>query len=69
MAVSSPNGLKTLGNREIAHEEQFLLLPQCFQKDLHLQTNNNKGLFGKGLKEVSHDTTSFFNPFPHNDTF
>ena len=32
MAKSYPNGLKTLGKGEIAHYEQFLLFPQCFQK-------------------------------------
>ena len=25
----------TVGKREIAHYEQFLLFPQCFQKDLY----------------------------------
>ena len=32
MAESYPNRLKTLGKGEIAHYEQFLLFPQCFQK-------------------------------------
>ena len=32
MAESSPKGQKTLEKGEIAHYEQFLLFPQCFQK-------------------------------------
>ena len=32
MAESYPNGWKTVGKGEIAHHEQFLLFPQCFQK-------------------------------------
>ena len=46
------NGIKfekpvenTVGNREIARYEQFLLFPQCFQKTL-LLTLKNKGLLG-----------------------
>ena len=38
----------TVVKGEIARYEQFLLLPQCFQKDL-LETCKNQGLFGKGL--------------------
>ena len=40
----------TVGIGEIAHNEQFLFFPQCFQR-LVLQTCKNKGLFGKVLKE------------------
>ena len=32
MAKSDPNEKKTLGKGKIAHYEQFLLFPQCFQK-------------------------------------
>ena len=39
----------TVGKGEIAHYEQFLLFPQCFQKTNVLQTRKNQGLFGKGL--------------------
>ena len=39
---------KTVGKGEITHYEQFLHLPQCFQR-LVLQTRENQGLFGKGL--------------------
>ena len=39
---------KTLGKGEIAHNGQFLLFPQCFQRP-KVQTGKNKGLFGKGL--------------------
>ena len=35
----------TEGKGEIAHYEQFLLLPQC----LHTTCTADKGLFGKGL--------------------
>ena len=38
----------TVGKGEIAHNEQYLLCPQCFQK-----TRKNQGLFGKGLKPLS----------------
>ena len=38
----------TVGKGEIAHYEQFLLFPQCFQKTV-LQTRIKQGLFGKGL--------------------
>ena len=37
----------TVGKEEIAHYEQFLLFPQCFQRMI-LQTPKNQGLFGKG---------------------
>ena len=38
----------TVGKEEIAHYEQFLLLPQRFQKTCTADTKN-QGLFGKGL--------------------
>ena len=41
----------TVGNGEIAHYEQFLLFPQCFQKTFTADMQN-KGLFGKGLIHV-----------------
>ena len=48
MAESSPNGQKTLWEKEkIAHYKQFLLL-------LVPQTHKNQGLFGKGLKYILH---------------
>ena len=37
----------TVEKGEIAHYEQFLLFPQCFQK-----TRKNQGLFWKGLCEM-----------------
>ena len=40
-----------MGKEEIAHCEQFLLFPQCFQKT-YLQSHKNQGLFGKGLKAL-----------------
>ena len=40
----------TVGKREIACYEQFLLFPQCFLKRLVLQTRKKQGLFGKGLR-------------------
>ena len=40
---------KTVGRGEIAHYEQFLLFPWCFQR-LLLQTHKNQGLFGKGVR-------------------
>ena len=39
----------TLGKGEIAHNEQFLLFPQCFQKTCTADTKE-QGLFWKGLK-------------------
>ena len=50
----------TVGKGEIACHEQFLLIPQCFQKTL-LQTRKNQGLFGKGLTH-SHTMTPFDAP-------
>ena len=40
------------GKGEIASYEQFLLFPQCFQRDLILQTSKNKGLFRIGFNKV-----------------
>ena len=40
----------TVGKGEIAHYEQFLFFPQCFQ-EIVLQLNKNKSLF----KSVSKD--------------
>ena len=40
----------TVKKGEIAHSEQFLLLPQFSRLDL--QTCKNKGLFGKGSNEI-----------------
>ena len=52
MVESSLIGLKRLEKGQIAHYEQFLLFPQCFQKTCRLlQTHKNQGLFGKGLKK------------------
>ena len=45
----------TVGKGEVARYEQFLLVPQCFQKVVQ-QTRKNQGLFGKGLM--------LFNPLP-----
>ena len=39
----------TVGKGEIAPNKQFLLYPHSFQR-LVLQTHENQGLFGKGLK-------------------
>ena len=39
----------TVGKREIALYEQFLLFPSVFER-LVLQTHKIKGLFRKGLK-------------------
>ena len=41
----------TVWKGEIAHYEQFLLFPQCFQKTCSA-TCKNHGLFGKGLSNV-----------------
>ena len=38
MVESSPNGQKTLVKREIARYKQFLLFPQCFQKECMADT-------------------------------
>ena len=38
----------TMGKEEIAHNEQFLLFLQCFQKP-----HKNQGLFGKALSGIS----------------
>ena len=43
----------TVGKREIACYEQFLIFPQCFQKTCTADTKK-QGLFGKGLSQVSH---------------
>ena len=43
----------TVGSGEIARSEQFLLVPQCFQNDLHCRHLKGwvyvgKGIFAKG---------------------
>ena len=42
----------TVRKEEIAHEEQFLLFPQYFER-LVLQPRENKGLFGKRVNQVT----------------
>ena len=37
-------------NVEIAHHEQFLHLPQCFQKLSAMQRRQKKSVCGKGIK-------------------
>ena len=52
MAKSSPKQIEnTVGKREIALYEQFLLFPQFFFKWQVLQKHKTKGLFGKGLTD------------------
>ena len=41
----------TVGKGEIARDEQFLLFPAVFSKELILQTRKNQGLFEKGLNK------------------
>ena len=41
----------TVGKGEFARYEQFLLFPQCFQRNCTLQTRENKGSFWNGLIE------------------
>ena len=44
----------TVGKGEIAHNEQFLLFPQCFQNTCTViasDTCDSKGLYGKGLEK------------------
>ena len=50
----------TVGEGEIARYEQFLILPQCFQKTCTADTQK-PGLFGKGLTH-SHTITPFDAP-------
>ena len=38
----------TEGKGEIAHCEQFLLFPQCFQKDLYSRQAETRACLGKG---------------------
>ena len=60
MAESSPKQIEnTVGKGEIAHYEQLLVSPQCFQKTCTADTYN-QGLFGKGLIIV----TGFIPPPP-----
>ena len=61
----------SVGKREIARYEQFLLFPQCFKKRLLLQTRKNQGLFGKGLREISFHVhyLKSVNPFPNKFWF
>ena len=40
----------TVGKGEIAHNEQFLLFPQCFLTTCTTDMKKNKGFFGKSLK-------------------
>ena len=54
-----------VGKGEIARYEQFLLFPQCFQR-LVLQTRKNRGLFGKGLRELIMVIVKGFLSFLHS---
>ena len=52
MAESSPNGLKTLWEKEkLLVTSDFSFSHSVFKK-LVLQTGKNQGLFGKGLKQA-----------------
>ena len=69
----------TVGKGEIAHYEQFLLLPQCFQKACFLEAS--KGVIvWEWVKTVSvlfsfrsmmHEMNELtdINPLPHNHEF
>ena len=50
-----------VGKEEIAHYEQFLLFPQCFQK-LSVVDNQNEYLWSKGLN-ICYLMTIFFDIF------
>ena len=55
----------TVGKREIARYEQFLLFPQCFQKACF--PGASKGVIVWEWVRVTFFT--HFNPLPHNTTF
>ena len=67
IAESSPNGLRTLW------EKEKLLVPSNFSfshnvlKKRVLQTHKNQGFFGKGLKNKH--KIPLINPLPHNANF
>ena len=42
-----------IGDKCIAHHEQFLLLSQCFQKSSAVQIPHYEFASGKGLKRLS----------------
>ena len=48
----------TVGKGEIAHYEQFLLFPQCFQKAFS-QGRQTASLCGNGLRAISPCPTKF----------
>ena len=49
MEESSPNGLKTVCEKEkFARYEQFLLFPQCFQNACTADTLKTRACLGKG---------------------
>ena len=53
---------------EIAHYEQFLSLPECFQKSSAAEASESiRG--GKGLGHKTLSLKPDRNPFPHTDTF
>ena len=65
IAESSPGGVeKIVGKVEIAHFEQFLLFPQCFQKALTAD-KLKAGLVWVKVKE----TMMVINPFPNKPWF
>ena len=41
----------TVGKEEIARNEQFLLFPTVYFKDLYYRHVKNQGLFGKRIKK------------------
>ena len=47
----------TVGKEEIAHYEQFLLFPQCFQKDLYCRYVKTRACLAKHMyvKELNPD--------------
>ena len=51
MAESCKRVENTVGKSEIAHNEQFLLFPQCFLKTCTVDVKK-QGLFGIGLKSA-----------------
>ena len=43
-----------MGKGEIVRYEQFLLLPQCFQKDLYCRHVEDQGLFLERINKSGH---------------
>ena len=76
--TADPNEYKILGKGEIAHFEQFLIVPHCFQNTCTAVTFKKKWLVWERVNPcpaalillmVTQTYFHRFNPLPHNPDF